>query len=397
MSAELRVVITGDGSGLSQAFARAKTQAGAFANSIRTGVIGSISGQFASLVSIGVLTGLSAKTISFAGHMRDLADTLKVNVEWLQKFRNAAVATGSSEDDFAAFMVKVQASRQAAFNKPNSAQGQAFGRLGFSPGEISGANSLSPQAFVEKLVKAFSEGGAEAENDIRTVGGRSAYKLVNAFRQGIDDAGPIISEDLIDALDDIGDEFEVLKTQLMVDLAPAIVTTANALNGFLGWIREIGAYLGGLFLSRAPGSVADQNDERGMSPKQKEVLRRAQKAKGWVFGDGDSQAGQAALDVEKKDGQRREVIRSQRQAERAARRRRESSGPNFTADEKDAKEPRAQKVQAIKTDALSKAGLFTVSGLLARPNPVEQEQLKTLRKIEENTREQADHGTDWDD
>lgn len=420
MSAELKVTITGDASRLSQAFGSAKVQAQAFANSIRQSVVGSIANQFAALASVGVITGLSAKTIQFAGHMRDLADTLKVNVEWLQKLRNAAKASGGDENTIARFMQRVQQSRESAATNPGGKQAAAFGRLGFSAGEVSGPSSLNAQAFAEKIMKAFAEGGAQAENDVITVGGRTAFKLVNAFRQGIEEAGPIMSEDLVDQLDEIGDEFEILKTQLMVDLAPAIIMVSKAISKLLGSYGqynevmsslmagstqlELGTAAKGLFKGMftfdegkaKEGKAEFQNS--GIAKVAGNLFNaiftfdetKAKEAKElfWkFFGDIWKSAQDAAVTKEGEQELTREQMREQRKREREERRKRENEGFNFDGAAGDKK----FKVEKIQQDALSKSGLFTASGMLARAEiRIEQEQLNVLRTIADNTGEQTE-------
>ena len=381
MGAELKVAIVGDGSGLSQAFASAKVQAGEFANSIRTSIVGSISSQMAGLLSVGAVTGLSAKTIEFAGHMRDLADTLKVNVEWLQKMRNAAKATGATEDDLGKIMMRIQQSRQSAFANPEGPQGSAFKRLGFSAGEISGPNSLNPQAFVEKLMKSLAAGANE--NDVAIVGSRAAFKMLNAFRQGIDDNSSVITEDVIDALDAIGDEFEILKTQLMVDIAPAIVFVSESLRGFKYWIDKVtaaaaGASVGTEKLGEKSGRAFSKSGGgiKGIASAAVAILKNGSDD---VVGG----AGQAIITEEERQDERDAEIRARLAAERASRRKREKKGPDF--DQEIRKESRF-KIEKVSTDALSKSGLFTVSGLLAKPElRIEQEQLNALNKIVDNT------------
>lgn len=393
MSAELRFVISGDASPLKQTLNSAKYQTVAFANSIRSGIIGSIANQFAAIASLGVITKLTKDTIAFGGKMADLADTLKVNVEWLQRMRAAAIATGATEDDLFRTMMEMQRSRQAAALNPAGVQGLALGRLGFTAAEISGPGSLSAQQFVERIMAAFQGGAtAQAENDVRAIGGRTASRLLLSFAQGIDENANVMSEATIDALDEIGDRFAVLRTQLMVELAPAILLVSSALSKLIGnygqYNEVLSSVFGGIFsgASRAADIFRERfaGKEHGFgSAEEKATVGGAFRALLTGMKDGwkDAQSSVTSK-VDEQDNER-----EAKEKAREARRRRNETGFDFATGDNE-KQARLIRRTAIETDKLSKAGLFTVSGLLVRPRDVaiQEKQLATLQKIETNTR-----------
>ena len=142
----------------------------------------SVGGRLAAAFSVGAITAFGKKIIDFAGHLRDLADATKLNVEWFQRFANTARKSGASEDDISAFVGRMQQSRQAAVNNPGGNEAQAFERLGISEADVS---SLSPQKMMDKIIEAFGDGVTSDErNALQDIGGKAALRLVSAFQIG---------------------------------------------------------------------------------------------------------------------------------------------------------------------------------------------------------------------
>lgn len=220
----------GDGSGYDAMMRRANATKDKFASAF-SGLKNVVAGAF----TVGAITNLSRRTIEFASHLRDVSDALRVNVEWFQKRANAAKLTGGSEDDLFKLLDQLNKSRSAAVQQPGGAEAQTFGRLGFSGAEISG---LNPMAFFDKLVKAYGDGAnAQTAVDVEKVGGRSARNLLAAFGNQFQSDAAVMSEEMVDALDDIGDEFTILGNQLLIEFAPVIKTVAEAVAWALGKMK----------------------------------------------------------------------------------------------------------------------------------------------------------------
>ena len=295
MALRLKAELAGDGSGFDAMMKRANATKDKFASSF-SGLKSTIAGVF----TVGAVTALSRKTIDLAGHLRDVSDALAVNVEWFQKRANAAALAGGSEDDLFKLLGTLNKSREEAFNQPGGEMAQRFGRLGFSSGDISGLNAME---FFDKLTVAFANGADQQANvDVEKVGGRSARNLLAAFYNGFSGGVAGMSEDLINQLDDIGDQFTMLSQSLTIGLAPAIVWVAEKIKGFVDYLKQVGSFWGGFFSANGndPTPVGWRN---GMNAIISEV------------------SDQEAAD---------DALRQSRDAARAARRRREQAPPSFS-------------------------------------------------------------------
>jgi len=116
------------------------------------------------------------------------------------------------------------------------------------------------------------------ENDLTAIGGKSAKKLLAAFSQGIDSTGPIIPEDIIDQLDDLGDAFYIFEQGAMKDLAPAIVGVANFFKDLADGIRLFAVTVGGAIGGAFSGKGATQSALEAQNELANEILAREKRA-----------------------------------------------------------------------------------------------------------------------
>lgn len=335
----------GDGSGFERMMGRADARAHQFA----TSTIAPLKNLIAGVFTVGAISALVKSTVDWASKLRDVSDNLGVNVEFLQKLQNGAKLAGADIEDVSKLISKVNQSRQAAIENPKGNESKAFARMGISGKDITG---LSSQKFIEKLMAAFKGGSStQLENDIKEVGGKSARNLIGAFSTQFKNDIPILSEQLIDQLDDLGDEFTSLKQTLMVNLAPAIVETAKFIVDFTNKL---------LVLSAAAHSFNPTKEEVKDSLKENAGNILAQFGAGplagiletakTIFGSSSS-AGQAALDEEARQRANAGATAAATQATKDARHRRENSAPDFN--------PLSIKdVSEAKSDARVRIGAF---------------------------------------
>lgn len=338
---DLRVFLKLDGSGFQQGLTQAKAAVGRFSDQ----ALGGLKSQLAAAFTAGALIEFSRRTIEFAGNMRDLSDRLGVNVEWLQKMNYAAGKAGASAEDLAKFLGEVARSREAALANPKGPEAAAYGRLGMGAADI---KNLPQQQFVEKLIAAFAGGvSVQSENDLRDVGGKAASKLIGAFIEGIDGAGPIIPEDLIDQLDNLGDSFFELKLALMSDVAPAITWVAEKFTWFTNQVKQAGTFLGafsgvfGAWLDFMKGKISLNEMGAAVIAIRDETRRQV------VSQDADQQD---AMD-------RAQIARNEA---RERRRQREKSPPKYAAPEIKPEEIKAAEAAKprIPSDSLVSVGNF---------------------------------------
>ncbi len=296
-------------------------------------------------------------TVEWASKLRDVADTLGVNVEWLQKMQNGAKLVGGDIEDIGKFIGEMNKSREDALANPQGKNAKAFGRLGISGGDISG---LSSQAFFDKLIGAFKGGATtQAVNDIQEVGGKSARNLIAAFANQFQSDAPILAESMVDQLDDIGDDFTSLSQKMTVGLAPAILLIGKVIDWLINKIKQIGAFFGGM------SANFTGIDDDALSK---------------MFDAG----GQAALDEENDQKQKQAAIDAVKAAARAARKKREESAPNFEPIELKALKSTGGKKMPT-SDSLVSVGNFlgTNKDAISR---IQERQVQLLQQIANNTR-----------
>jgi len=322
MGLKLNGEVSLDGSGFSRGLAGLNNSLGSFKTALATAFGG---------IAIG---NLVKGTIEWASQLQDSADALGVNVEFLQKLENGAKLAGAELGDVSRFILEMNKSRQDALQEPKGKNAAAFGRLGISSSQVS---QLSTQAFFEQILAAFKNGATvQLTNDVVEVGGKSAKNLIAAFANQFASDTPILAAAMIEQLDDIGDSFTILKTTLMVSLAPAIIWVVEKVRDFINTIKQLGAFLGGMFWHTMDSGFSGEGDNAftagGLAA---EAEAQRQKAERQTFGAG-------------------------RDAARAARKARENAGMPFEQIHLAPKATGASAKQA--TDALLSVGNFLGSG-----------------------------------
>ncbi len=314
-------------------------------------ISGSFAAQFSGIVSVAGITELSRRTIDWAGHIRDAADGLGVNVEWLQKMQNGAKLVGAEIEDISKFITEMNKAREDALLKPDGKNAAALKRMGITTAEIA---NLSTQEFFNRITAAFKNGAStQLVNDVREVGGQSARNLIAAFSAQFASDAPFLAEELVDQLDDIGDSFTELKTRLMVDLAPAIIWVANAISKIPRWVSDAGTQMGayggskgivatamdaarynrlndGAERARKAGLTKPGQTKLGFFSRDAHVPTAEEAAFMKDFEERMVTGGKAVAETEAENAKADEAIAAGREATRAARRKRENSPPLFS-------------------------------------------------------------------
>lgn len=311
-------------------------------------------------------------TVEWASKLQDSADALGVNVELLQKLQNGARTAGADIEEVTKLILELNKSRQAALLNPKGPEAKAFGRLGFSQGEISG---MSTGDFTRKLIGGFAGGvTTQMANDLQEVGGRTAKSLLAAFVNQFESNAPIAKEATIQELDRIDDEFSDMATLLKVELAPVILMVASALHHLVSAFKLTMAVLGGFFSELNFKGIAKAfktNPALGMQM----LSANFKSATANAFTKGAEE-----MERQKKE---REAIKRAREAEDAARKARENSPPEFDLSGK--KQPKGERQEM--PDELTRVGNFlgstgtSFSDLAQRQLQVAQQQLATQRGI----------------
>lgn len=328
-----------------------------------TGSLSSLKNTIAGVFGGFAIGQLVRGTIDWAGALQDSADALGVNVEFLQKLQNGAKLAGADIGDVTKFLMEINRSRQEALENIGGKKAAAFGRLGVSTAEIS---SLNLQAMMERIMGAFANGATtQSINDIRDVGGRSARELAAAFATQFASDVPILSAGMIAQLDDLGDSFTNLKTTLTVALAPAIIWVVEKLREFTNWLKQLGAFFGGVL-----GDIIENGFSGGAS--------RSFTAGG--------QAAQAEAEAQAADAAR---IESARRAARDAAKARAAAG--FSFPEITSTGVRKSAEAKLATDALLSVGNFLGAGGAGLINAIAEKQLREAEKTNRQIETSNDH------
>jgi hypothetical protein len=369
-----------DGSGWQTGLNRAEVAAGRFSSGIKN----SVGSRLAAAFSIGAVTAFSRKIIERAGELRDVADATRLNVEWMQRWEMAAKQTGGSLGDIKNFSLELEKSRQAAVDNPNGKEMQAFNKMGVSAQEVS---TLPAQKLVEKLMEAFKDGAnSDLVMSVQEVGGKAAKNLIGSFLEGIDNDTSVMSESSVDALDELGDAFDLFVNTLMADLAPALIAV---INGVMAWYNSLkqaqvffGAFVGnvlagfGEFIAKmASGDFSG-----------------AFKALADSFKQGWDDAQSETLDEETRQNEVAEKRAAASAAKRDSRKKAETKDEEFKPKDKDKEKPKEKDIKpeevkaetfAAKSDSLVGVGNFLGSGA-GGVETIQRQQLQTQRASEKH-------------
>lgn len=189
---------------------------------INTGILGVVRSRLAALFAGAALAGATRQAVQYASQFKDASEKLGVGTDFLQEAAYAAKLTGASLGDVELAMKRLLVAQNAAM-RGDSGSLVAFERFGISIEKLRNMNAeqvfRAIAAHVEK-----ANPSAQQMADAITLMGRSADSLLPAFRNGFNDLaeeakrlGLVLSEDVLDRLDEMGDMLDklILKTKTM--------------------------------------------------------------------------------------------------------------------------------------------------------------------------------------
>ncbi len=191
--------------------------------------------------SIGAITELTRKTLDYAGKINDLSDRLSVSTDFLQEFSYVAKQNGTDLEKLTKIIESLNVARDKALSGgPESAKMLAqFKALGVSPAALK--HSRIEDLITGPIADAFSKGDAQGKLGAawKELGGKGAGELTASFVDGLKEgmekarlAGNIMTNDQIQQLDAIGDQFAVLGDRLVVEWGGVMLT-------LIGWVRKL--------------------------------------------------------------------------------------------------------------------------------------------------------------
>jgi hypothetical protein len=357
MPFNLQASIGLDGSKFAAGIEQAKSKAAGLKASLNSTLNGNIANQFAGIFSAGAIAGFSKETINFASHINDLHDRVDVSREGLQKWGFALKQNGSDIDSGVKFFEKLGQAREKVFKGGEAGDEMLknFKEFGVTMDDLKNKRLEDIGLQIGNAVKAGDVQKLGAA--LREVGGKAATELVPAFKNGLQEAfdqAPVIGEQTIAELDDIGDAVDKLTAQFRTLLAPAIVYVTDLLGKMLDFIKiDIGgkaAFLGTLF---GGGSIKD-------------AFAAQEQVKNDII---DARIKNDAEKTKKRDRKATPYTDEEVEAKKKAE-----------------KEKAAKEIAPIAVDSLAKIGAFLGNAGYADPMlTVAQQQLETQQKIEQNT------------
>lgn len=198
----------------------------------------------AALVGLG---GMAVSAASAADDLNTLAKQTGISTEMLQEAKYAADLIDVSFETFTSSVAKMEGKLRTSE--------ESFTNLGIATRDAND-NLLSTEEIYMNAAKALSQIDNETERDIRAqeLFGKSAAELagilddggaaLQEYGQQAKDAGLIMSQDTLDALNDVNDEIDTLKANLKGTLANSGAKALDALKPVLeGVAKAIGKAL----------------------------------------------------------------------------------------------------------------------------------------------------------
>lgn len=275
-----------DGKSYAAGMNLAKRQASDLGKHINKELMGGIKSQLLGAFSVAGVIAASKATIDFASRLADTAEALTISTDALQEFNFAASLTGKDEGAVQSFFEKLAASRQSAL-EGNAEMAASFSKVGVSIDDLKNKR-------LEDIAKQMGRflNGKDTQNfaaAMRDVGGKGGASLIPTL-SGLDEAaaqlreiGGLMTSEMIQKLDVVGDKFTTMGLRIKVGLAPIIDWFADFFREIELQIATLSAFLGAF--SSAPigekfkAGRAASEDVMAQAKKQDEALAAMAKAR----------------------------------------------------------------------------------------------------------------------
>lgn len=203
-----------------------------------------------------------AKTVETATDLVNESKRLDVTVEQLQLLRQAAKDGGTEMGTLASAFEKLDVARAKALGGDKGAL-NAFAKLGV--GQDALKNQTAATLFTTQISAAVKGGSVESlAPALKEILGKGFGEIIPVLKTDFDELGDkmkrlgsIMDTETAVKLKAIGDNFDLLKNILAVQLAPALLTFVETILTIIGKIKQFGAFLGG-------AGVGDQEHKHGV-------------------------------------------------------------------------------------------------------------------------------------
>lgn len=186
----------------------------------------SINGTLQGLIAVAVFKQLGSAAINLGSQISDASEQLRINAVAFQALSFVAQKAGVDQSSFERSVRNVTLRTQKAVEGNKSYQ-DAFEKLGI---ELNKFTQLPTEQKLEKIAQAYAKSGKsqEAFNAVATVlGERAGPKMLEVLRrlndeglaeltQRAEEAGTVMDEKVIAAMDELADSIGILKTKIIV-------------------------------------------------------------------------------------------------------------------------------------------------------------------------------------
>lgn len=259
-----------DATGFQLGLKKSEGSVKSFSKSVNAEIKGSLAAAFGA-AAIGAA---SKSVIDYAGSVNDMAARLSVSAEMAQALSYAIKQSGGSMEDLEKAMLRVAVNQQAALGG-NAEMIASFERLGVSQDDLKSKRFDEVFLKISKAQETAADSGRQL-TDMIAVMGKGAAKVLPAMRDGLAGAveeaknlGVVMSNDVISALDDMGDSMETAKSQIVSGFGPALVWVADKALMIADAFRISAKAMGNFFGTLAGGgSVGQALDSTGGAAKE---------------------------------------------------------------------------------------------------------------------------------
>lgn len=220
-------------------------------------------------LTTGAIISFVKNLIDSTSRLNDLSSKIGVNSEALQQFAYAAKQTGANIEDVATAFRFLSKARAEALQNPNGEHGQVFGAMGIDAAELRAKNLETLFRKIAETVRTTDFGASEMAM-VEKILGRGAGELIPMFKQGLEDlatearkVGAVMNDDIVMAIDDIGDSIQSLTDALKTTLAPAVKFVADQLTNVYDFMDAAVGNVGAIIGTIAGGGTIQEARDAG--------------------------------------------------------------------------------------------------------------------------------------
>jgi hypothetical protein len=178
--------------------------------------IGSAMASLRQFLAVGAMAAMARQAIQFGSTVSDMGARLQVSLGWLQEVGYAASQAGSSMEDLANAVMELRRAQAQALGGSSSRM-DAFSALGIS---VESLRSSNAEALFDQVADAVgrTNGGLQETNAALEVLGRGGKRLITGMVEGFSESrqraqelGLVLSDDVIQAMDELGDRLDTIK------------------------------------------------------------------------------------------------------------------------------------------------------------------------------------------